>query len=630
MNFRNMFGWAFGRESGGGSSGEGFASPSGTPEPDREEAKAPVDAIADPLRNLTVETVEQDFRLRVLRGEFVLPSWALYMALRAESAIGAYERIWCSRISARDWTIAITKAGRAEENRERAEKQKAELLRFYERQPMKAIFAHLARADLYGFAILILRGDQLEILDPWTISREGLRGDCYWNPSSRPVYLVRGGLIPAGLHRIEAEDMILRETENPVGAEYLRLYLAAKENAGYWDEYNERRSHNQVVVLTGSVEASKREEFISAARNISRGRSGFLSKGSGETQTEVTYPPGTNDPTTFANRLTEIEHKACRALFGADLQSLATAGSGTLAGGAHSDTASARVMGAAGEIAEAIQVRVDRKILLAADLLAEGEESFAYFTLSDIVDPKAEGDLSSTLANAGFVRDPEELGERLGMTLELRGGADQNERARDPLAILPRSAPTSPSLAPVPAAAPPPDLAAASLNGAQLSSILEVVRGVSEGAIPPSTASAIIAVAFPSITADQIGSIVSPLSSFTPKAPAAPPPDALANADPAALRATLLSRIGSKRIEGWAAPLKKQIAELLADLEKGDLTPERLDALEVAIEALSPADLDEEALARSLSSVLAAAAVEGVKAAPAKPKAKARGKAGKA
>ena len=66
------------------------------------------------------------------------------------------------------------------------------------------------------------------------------------------------------------------------------------------------------------------------------------------------------------------------------------------------------------------------------------------------------------------------------------------------------------------------------LNGAQVSSLLEIITAVSSGTLPAATAREVIASAFPSFDAARIDRMLSPLSAFvpaaTPQAPAAPPP----------------------------------------------------------------------------------------------------------
>jgi hypothetical protein len=115
-------------------------------------------------------------------------------------------------------------------------------------------------------------------------------------------------------------------------------------------------------------------------------------------------------------------------------------GTGTLAAGAHSSTAKDRVSAAALSISYAMSRQFDRRILVEAGLLEPGESPAVYFELIDrrVVDPAAEVDMTVKLAGAGYVRDPAQLQERSGVTVEFRGGGGG----------------VSPGAAPAPAPAP--------------------------------------------------------------------------------------------------------------------------------------------------------------------------------
>jgi hypothetical protein len=66
------------------------------------------------------------------------------------------------------------------------------------------------------------------------------------------------------------------------------------------------------------------------------------------------------------------------------------------------------------------------------------------------------------------------------------------------------------------------DVQSLALNGAQVTAMLEVVAGVAAGTIPPSSAKAILAAAFPTLSASAIAEIVDPIE-VTPPAPAPAP-----------------------------------------------------------------------------------------------------------
>jgi HK97 family phage portal protein len=82
----------------------------------------------------------------------------------------------------------------------------------------------------------------------------------------------------------------------------------------------------------------------------------------------------------------------------------------------------------------------------------------------------------------------------------------------------------SPTAAPTEAAPQGADVQATALNGAQVTSLQEIVAAVSLGQMPSETAGAMIAAAFPLLTSEQITAMLAPLRNFEPRQqPAAAP-----------------------------------------------------------------------------------------------------------
>lgn len=59
----------------------------------------------------------------------------------------------------------------------------------------------------------------------------------------------------------------------------------------------------------------------------------------------------------------------------------------------------------------------------------------------------------------------------------------------------------------------------AALNGAQVDSLRQIIADVAAGAIPPDTAQALIAAAFPLVSSEEIASMIKPLRGFKPAVP---------------------------------------------------------------------------------------------------------------
>ena len=105
---------------------------------------------------------------------------------------------------------------------------------------------------------------------------------------------------------------------------------------------------------------------------------------------------------------------------------------------------------------------------------------------------------------------------RSAIGYEIRGGT--SDEMLIPSSSIPLGAMDSASPDAVdPLAAPVTDVQATVLNGAQITALQQIVQAVADGMLPGDTAQALISVAFPSLTPDQISKIVKPASDFTPE-----------------------------------------------------------------------------------------------------------------
>ncbi|MBP7431533.1 MAG: hypothetical protein KBC05_19010 [Candidatus Hydrogenedentes bacterium] len=413
MNPLQRFGVFLANRLGGSTFAHDWGASGFAPEGEKKP-RNPADAIGDPLRSLTLETVRNDYRLKINRGDLAFPTWALHEALRTLPIIGNYERMFCDAVAGMDWEIKHVEGS----DEKKVLDQEKTLRKAYNGLDVPEVIAHLARANLYGYSVMTRRGTKLEPLDWWNILRHGLNGGWYWNPSARSQVLRED--MPAGdVTPIETGVSVIREVRNPCLLEYLAIYLSARENEAYWDRFNERRSWNQVVLRLAAAPKGKELEYTGAAENIARGRPGWISKGASDNPTEIHWPPAQPDPQNFKERLLYLDAQACKVLFGSSLIANTAPDSGTLAGGAHSETAQRRIQAVALDISLELQRQYDAAVLREAGLLAEGEEPAVYFELVDrnTVDPDKEIAWTGTLAAAGYRRDVEELSGRTGMTL---------------------------------------------------------------------------------------------------------------------------------------------------------------------------------------------------------------------
>lgn len=366
----------------------------------------PTDRLGDPLASLKAWTIDSDYRRRVNRGELAMPTWALHEALRICPMLGNYARLWCDSIGRLDWSIKTADAG------QQAERQAKALRKAYEDINVTQAIRHLALGNIYGYSVLVRHN--VEPINWWNVARDGLYGAWKYNPELRLMDGQHGRL-----EDMASGDYIIREVEHGCLLEFLRIYLRVSEIESYWDGNLEKESRRQVVVVPGQLSASDVAAFKQAATDIMLGRSGTLAGGTGDKRTEVVFPPESRGLPYYENRLKMLDEWACKCLFGAPLVANTAPDSGTLAGNAHADTATTRIMGAAADISAVMQEQFDKIVLEQAGLLQPGESPLAYFQLAtkEQADPEKEIDWTLKLHQAGIERDVDELAERTGMKL---------------------------------------------------------------------------------------------------------------------------------------------------------------------------------------------------------------------
>lgn len=133
------------------------------------------------------------------------------------------------------------------------------------------------------------------------------------------------------------------------------------------------------------------------------------------------------------------------------------------------------------------------------------------------------------------------------------------------------------------------NVAATALNGAQVTSLMDVVTQVGTGAMPKETAIAVINAAFPTMTTEQIAAIIDPIKPGTitadgvPAPTAALPVDAAGNPIPEQSTEANAEMLGVKRSDLKNA--RKAINDVLAEMIAGTISETRarleLDSLNV-------------------------------------------------
>ena len=372
--------------------------------------------LGDPLYGLRDETVTHDYRRRLTRGEFTMPTWALHEAARVLPMLGDKLRWWRASIGALDWGVKTLEGEKLPAGAEaKADAQAKVLKAYYEKANTREAIEHLSLARFYGVAALAKKGTNLEAFDPWMFLRSGTYGGWYYNRNL--TVTSTQFLQPADA--IDPASWVIRACDDNALLEMLRVYIRATSTEQWWDRNLEQEAKRQVIVLTAASGIANITDYTASATQIARGNSGALAKGSADAPTEIIFPPASRGLPFYEARLRLLDEQLTKAITGGLLTMLTAPGSGTLAGNAHADTARMVVMAEAGKISAVLQEQIDKPLLRAAGLLADGELPLAYFELSGRQEVDADAEVRQTVAlsGAGYKRDTEELSERVGMAL---------------------------------------------------------------------------------------------------------------------------------------------------------------------------------------------------------------------
>lgn len=399
--------------------------------PEKEKtAKAPA---SDPLRSLTADWIETNYRLEVNKGLYAKPSWAFHELSRTCSLLGDKVRFWKAQLAALEWHIAIAKdaqegAKDADPAKvERAKKHRAALLTAYESlENLKAALKHLASARFYGFSVLRKTDNQLQIVDPWNVIH-----DIQWLANAAPTMKwhfneqALASLDKAAMPEMTPAEYIIRECEDPSLLELMRLAYRANKVMDFRERNLEEASKNQVIILTGAnmpePGTTERTALEAALNSARKGESAVIAKGMPDCPTEVHKMDASKGLPFYTTTLDNIDQAMTKAVTGGMLTMLSMpTGIGSGASDTQAATLATLVADEAGEINDVMQKGFDRFVLEKAGLLEKGERPLAYFELSSRqeIDPKGNAELLVAMKAAGFEVAEEQASEMLGMPVK--------------------------------------------------------------------------------------------------------------------------------------------------------------------------------------------------------------------
>lgn len=371
----------------------------------------------NPLRGATLSTLSGYFD-EADEGRYSHVMWMARKMIRRDPTIRACMRRIYAQLMKLKWEVKIMANLPTGVSELQAKKQADHLKQRYEQiENLKQAAAASAMADFYGFAHLEKHYDskgEVERLQPvpqWHWIRKGLYGPWQYNASAKPW---NPDAAP-----IDEEDYVIREIDDPWIEIALIHGLRLNQNDRDWDGFAARYGiPSTFFIAPPGADETKLDEFEDIANDLAADGAGVLPNGS-----EVKTHEAAQKGEVFESKTKRHESAIVLAATGGLLTMLAESGSGTLAGGAHSDTWRDLVSGIASEVSEAFQEQLDKVWLAEA---FPSQKIAAYFELGfpeEKSDSKATAETVKLCDEAGFEVEEAWLAEELAMPLKRKATA---------------------------------------------------------------------------------------------------------------------------------------------------------------------------------------------------------------
>jgi hypothetical protein len=273
---------------------------------------------------------------------------------------------------------------------------------------------HLVMARFRGFAHLSpwLADDwSLEHLEPLpqhNMLREGTRQNWAWNPDAHQK--AYSGMPEE--NRLTPDDYILLTAARPVNRIGLIKYVRSTLSEKDWDGYVEIYGIPGVfIIMPDRVPDGKEDEYRDLAADAAEAASGALPFGS-----DVKTLSEARGMQPFQLRLEWLQKQLVLAGTGGLLTMLTEAGSGTLAGGAHTSAWEQIIRRVTRSVAKPMHRQYDRRALAAR---FPGRPALSYFNLRARQETDVDKVVTNVtaLANAGFDLDPDQVQKETGYTI---------------------------------------------------------------------------------------------------------------------------------------------------------------------------------------------------------------------
>jgi len=391
----------------------------------------------NPLRGATLMTLSSMYDEADL-GRYARVMWMARKMIRRDETIRACMRRIYAQLMKLDWCVKVVETLPAGLSQAQADAQRDYLKQKYEGiTNLKKAYAASAVADFYGFAHLEKHYDdqgevyQLQPVPQWHWVRKGIYGAWQFNAEASPY--------PLNAIDIDPANFVIREVDDPWIEIALIQGLRKNQNDRDWDGFCARYGiPSTFFIAPVGANDDKIKEFEQTANDMASDGSGVLPNGA-DVKTHESQQKGE----VFAMKNARHDSAIVLAATGGLLTMLSQSGSGTLAGGAHSDTWRDLVSGIAAEVAECFQDQLDAVWL---NEKFPGQPVAAYF---DLDFPEEEADVASiatsvkTLKDAGYAAKRDWVEEETGIPLE------EPDAAPAPPAAVPLNPALSPSQNPL-------------------------------------------------------------------------------------------------------------------------------------------------------------------------------------
>lgn len=424
--------------------------------------------LFNPLRGLTMSRAV-NYLEEGERGAYADLQWCYRFVEKRSATLRGGKRSLLSAITEMDWDVKTVEAKRLPPGytAAQAEAQATALRNAYDNvRNLKEAIEFLGLAEFRGFSHLeMIEGSvpgwldgrpgvvELRPVDQWYWCREGRNGEWTYNVDARSG-TVRGA-------EVDLSRFVIREIDDPINEialiAFVRMMMGRKDEDGFIESFG---IPSIFAVMPQNVPTGKEDEYLDLAEKVISNSRGALPAGSDI----KTVDAGARGTAPFRAYREDLDKEIVMAITSGALTMLAESGSGTLAGGAHSETFMRVARALARRITETLQAQFDRMILAAQ---FPGQPVLAYFEIlaNEEVDT---GEIIKDVAglkSAGYDVDAAQIEERTSYKVSK---AAEQPASRGVTPPLPNRAPVSmPAADPEDAAEPEDiteDMLAASLD----------------------------------------------------------------------------------------------------------------------------------------------------------------------